>query len=165
MKPTGRANACVFRLSGCVVPGLGRGEQKQVNFMLDAKQGDTICLGADGQGCGTVVQDHKARRDGGRRCGIRTSSVAARVSKTKSCRFLRLLLLLSPARATLWCVARQYDGRCLVFACRRERQALEGKRPRAASYLDVLVTYVTQCFAGTNADEATAPLAGSACAA
>ncbi|CAM9941333.1 unnamed protein product, partial [Hapterophycus canaliculatus] len=27
--------------------------------MLDAKQGDTICLGADGQGCGTVVQDHK----------------------------------------------------------------------------------------------------------
>lgn len=38
------------------------GEQKQVNFMLDAKQGDTICLGADGQGCGTVVQDHKARR-------------------------------------------------------------------------------------------------------
>ena len=147
------------------MPGLGRGEQKQVNFMLDAKQGDTICLGADGQGCGTVVQDHKARRDGGRRCGIRTSSVAARVSKTKSCRFLRLLLLLSPARATLWCVARQYDGRCLVFACRRERQALEGKRPRAASYLDVLVTYVTQCFPGTNADEATAPLAGSACAA
>ncbi|CAM9585877.1 unnamed protein product, partial [Ectocarpus sp. 8 AP-2014] len=39
--------------------------KKQSNFMQDAKQGDTICLGADGQGCGTVVQDHKARRRGG----------------------------------------------------------------------------------------------------
>eukprot|EP00752_Nemacystus_decipiens_P002508 g2355.t1 len=35
------------------------GNKKQANFMLDAKQGDTICLGADAQGCGTVVQDHK----------------------------------------------------------------------------------------------------------
>lgn len=33
--------------------------QEQSYFTLDAKQGDTICLGADGQGCGTVVQDHK----------------------------------------------------------------------------------------------------------
>ncbi|CAM9415893.1 unnamed protein product, partial [Ectocarpus sp. 12 AP-2014] len=42
--------------------------KKQSNFMQDAKQGDTICLGADGQGCGTVVQDHKARRRRGRDC-------------------------------------------------------------------------------------------------
>ncbi|CAN0467932.1 unnamed protein product [Ascophyllum nodosum] len=35
------------------------GNRDQSNFTLDSKQGDTICLGADGHGCGTVVQDHK----------------------------------------------------------------------------------------------------------
>jgi hypothetical protein len=28
-------------------------------FVVDTKQGDTICTGKDGLGCGMVVQDHK----------------------------------------------------------------------------------------------------------
>lgn len=59
---------CVCDFSGLFLSS--GGEQKQVNFMLDAKQGDTICLGADGHGCGTVVQDHKARTKGGWRAGV-----------------------------------------------------------------------------------------------
>eukprot|EP00611_Tribonema_gayanum_P010788 TRINITY_DN2089_c0_g1_i5.p2 TRINITY_DN2089_c0_g1~~TRINITY_DN2089_c0_g1_i5.p2 ORF type:complete len:272 (-),score=115.07 TRINITY_DN2089_c0_g1_i5:524-1339(-) len=36
------------------------GNKDQQFFVLDAKQGDTICMGVGGAGCGAVVEDHKA---------------------------------------------------------------------------------------------------------
>ena len=34
------------------------GNTEQNNFITDYARGDTICNGMDGNGCGTVVQDH-----------------------------------------------------------------------------------------------------------
>jgi transcription initiation factor TFIIIB Brf1 subunit/transcription initiation factor TFIIB len=34
------------------------GNTEQNNFITDYARGDTICNGVDGNGCGTVVQDH-----------------------------------------------------------------------------------------------------------
>lgn len=45
------SNAWVLLLSLCFLQ----------YFVLDAKQGDTICLGKGGTGCGAVVESHKVR--------------------------------------------------------------------------------------------------------
>lgn len=34
------------------------GNRSQENFTHDARGGDVICLGTDGQGCGTVIEEH-----------------------------------------------------------------------------------------------------------
>ncbi|CAN0344964.1 unnamed protein product, partial [Ascophyllum nodosum] len=57
----GREFTCVATVEAapqfkCPIYGRNTDQSK---FIMDPKQGDTICLGANGQGYGTVVQNHK----------------------------------------------------------------------------------------------------------
>ncbi|OQR95873.1 hypothetical protein THRCLA_07499 [Thraustotheca clavata] len=64
MKQAGKSDADEFSEADAEINAAPRfvcdvcGNSEQNNFITDYARGDTICTGADGHGCGNVVQDH-----------------------------------------------------------------------------------------------------------